>query len=225
MPVETQTLAQYFDRIATHYDAIYSGETGFWSSLLNRFVYKDVYRRFTFTFNNIDGLKGKKILDVGCGSGRYMLEAGRRGAQHVYGVDLSGNMLELAKKMTDENGVKNRCKFVQGDFLQQDLNTKFDITFAMGLFDYTENPTAILRRIFLATSEFAAFTFPDKWTPQSVLKNFNLLEIECPLYSYSKQQVLELLAIAGFEALKIEKNGQYHFVIARPRVKIKGAYR
>src|SRR4030042_5022352 len=42
-------------------------------------------------------LKGKKVLDVGCGSGVFMLEFIKRGAE-VIGLDYSQKMLDLAKK-------------------------------------------------------------------------------------------------------------------------------
>ncbi|MEO5830179.1 MAG: class I SAM-dependent methyltransferase [Rhodanobacter sp.] len=41
-------------------------------------------------------LQEQAVLDVGCGSGRYMLHALRRGATRVIGVDLSPQMLERA---------------------------------------------------------------------------------------------------------------------------------
>jgi malonyl-CoA O-methyltransferase len=41
-------------------------------------------------------LRGQTVLDVGCGSGRYMLHALRRGAARVTGVDLSPHMLARA---------------------------------------------------------------------------------------------------------------------------------
>lgn len=41
-------------------------------------------------------LQGKTVLDAGCGSGRYILHALRRGAARVTGVDLSPEMLERA---------------------------------------------------------------------------------------------------------------------------------
>jgi malonyl-CoA O-methyltransferase len=41
-------------------------------------------------------LRGQAVLDAGCGSGRYMLHALRRGAARVIGVDISPQMLERA---------------------------------------------------------------------------------------------------------------------------------
>jgi malonyl-CoA O-methyltransferase len=42
-------------------------------------------------------LRGRTILDVGCGTGRYMLETLRRGATRVVGLDLSPQMLRRAR--------------------------------------------------------------------------------------------------------------------------------
>ncbi|MCD0278166.1 methyltransferase domain-containing protein [Xanthomonas melonis] len=42
-------------------------------------------------------LQGQHVVDVGCGSGRYMLHALHRGARHVTGVDLSLPMLRRAQ--------------------------------------------------------------------------------------------------------------------------------
>ena len=42
-------------------------------------------------------LRGKSVLDVGCGSGRYLRHALRRGAARATGVDLSAEMLAQAR--------------------------------------------------------------------------------------------------------------------------------
>lgn len=41
-------------------------------------------------------LQGQRVLDAGCGSGRYILHALQRGAAQVVGVDLSPEMLQRA---------------------------------------------------------------------------------------------------------------------------------
>ena len=43
-----------------------------------------------------DNLSGKRVLDAGCGTGRYLLHALRRGARRVVGVDQSPEMLDRA---------------------------------------------------------------------------------------------------------------------------------
>ena len=42
-------------------------------------------------------LRGRAVLDAGCGSGRYLLHAARRNARRVLGVDLSSEMLARAR--------------------------------------------------------------------------------------------------------------------------------
>jgi malonyl-CoA O-methyltransferase len=42
-------------------------------------------------------LRGQSVLDAGCGSGRYLLHAWRRGAARLTGVDLSAPMLARAE--------------------------------------------------------------------------------------------------------------------------------
>jgi len=42
-------------------------------------------------------LRGRAVLDAGCGSGRYLLHAVRRNARRVLGVDLSSEMLAQAR--------------------------------------------------------------------------------------------------------------------------------
>ena len=44
-------------------------------------------------------LRGRAVLDAGCGSGRYLLHALRRNARRVLGVDLSAEMLARAREL------------------------------------------------------------------------------------------------------------------------------
>ncbi len=50
--------------------------------------------------------KDEKILEVGCGNGRDLLEIGIAGSQCI-GIDISENMLEGAKKQLADNNIKN----------------------------------------------------------------------------------------------------------------------
>jgi malonyl-CoA O-methyltransferase len=61
-----------------------------------------------------DALHGQAVLDAGCGSGRYMLHALRRGATRVTGVDLSPQMLERAGATLRTHGQGVRIDLVRG---------------------------------------------------------------------------------------------------------------
>jgi SAM-dependent methyltransferase len=61
-------------------------------------------------------------LDVGCGAGRFTRELGTR-AEHVFGVDLSPGMLEVARRLTTQANVE----YVAGDVRRMDLpDDRFD---------------------------------------------------------------------------------------------------
>ncbi|MFH8086635.1 MAG: class I SAM-dependent methyltransferase [Candidatus Aenigmatarchaeota archaeon] len=56
----------------------------------------------------IGNVSGKKVLDVGCGTGRIALKLLKKGAK-VYGIDISEKMLEKAKNKTKK--FKNKVEF------------------------------------------------------------------------------------------------------------------
>ncbi len=60
-------------------------------------------------------LRGRSVLDAGCGSGRYMLRALERGATRVTGIDLSVEMLERAGRELGACRHGDGIKLAQGD--------------------------------------------------------------------------------------------------------------
>ena len=58
--------------------------------------------------------KAGKLLDAGCGTGRWALRLARMG-WYVTGVDISKKMLEVAKRKASNLGVSDRVEFVAGD--------------------------------------------------------------------------------------------------------------
>jgi ubiquinone biosynthesis O-methyltransferase len=61
----------------------------------------------------IGNVKGKKVLDVGCGTGRYSIPLAKKGAE-VHGIDISKGMLRLAKR----NSTKLKIDFQIGNMLK-----------------------------------------------------------------------------------------------------------
>lgn len=67
-----------------------------------------------------DGLSGRTILDLGCGSGIFSVEALKNGASSSIGVDLSPIMIATASKLAGDRGVATKAKFLVGDAAKQD---------------------------------------------------------------------------------------------------------
>jgi 2-polyprenyl-3-methyl-5-hydroxy-6-metoxy-1,4-benzoquinol methylase len=74
----------------------------------------------------IDIAPGTRVLDVGCGVGRWSSLLAARGAV-VTGMDLSPTMIAEARRRATENGVSERCRFLVQDLAQLDAGDKFDL--------------------------------------------------------------------------------------------------
>jgi SAM-dependent methyltransferase len=84
------------------------------------------YEKFVRTFNHLfpDGHAGKKLLDLGCGTGTfafYMADAG----YDVVGIDASDESIEIANKRAEE---RRDARFYVQDFHKPQLGSqKFDL--------------------------------------------------------------------------------------------------
>ncbi|MBV8157921.1 MAG: class I SAM-dependent methyltransferase, partial [Dyella sp.] len=96
-------------------------------------------------------LEGYSVLDAGCGSGRYILHALRRGATRVTGVDASPAMLDRARE--ELAGVQGDAviELLQGDLGALPMpNAWADLTLSglvVGHIDNLERALAELRRV------------------------------------------------------------------------------
>ncbi len=73
-------------------------------------------------------LSGRRVLDAGCGTGAFAIEAARRGA-HVVGIDLSPKLVALARHRAPRE-LAERLDFQVGDLLDERLG-RFDHVVAM----------------------------------------------------------------------------------------------
>ena len=77
-----------------------------------------------FLEKEIDGDRRKKILDIGCGTGRHSVELARRGYD-VTGVDLSDSMLERARTKARDLGL--HIDFQRQDARKLPFSREFDL--------------------------------------------------------------------------------------------------
>ena len=100
MEKRIQKLEQEFDQFARDYKA----DEMMWDDRARELkIYAKEDKElpvFDFLKEYMD-LKGKRVLDVGFGSGKYLVPFKRAGAD-VYGVELSGKMVENAKAFIEE---------------------------------------------------------------------------------------------------------------------------
>ena len=72
-------------------------------------------------------LPGRRLLDLGCGTGSISLLLAKMGYQ-VTGLDLSGPMLEVARKKFREEGLEG--KFLEQDMGKMEFQNSFDMAIA-----------------------------------------------------------------------------------------------
>ena len=122
---------RHFDEVAQRFDDIYSAEKGWPQRIVDCLFRQVVHRRFRLALELCGGVGGKRILDIGCGSGRYSVEMARRGAD-VLGIDFSTKMLDLARRAAAAAEVAERCKFINEDFLTWREPHHFEICLGLG---------------------------------------------------------------------------------------------
>ena len=66
-----------------------------------------------------DVTAGDVVYDLGCGDGRIVIAAGRRGARGV-GVDIDDVLIENARIAARQAGVADRVRFTRGDLFEMD---------------------------------------------------------------------------------------------------------
>jgi magnesium-protoporphyrin O-methyltransferase len=74
-------------------------------------------------------MRGRRLLDAGCGTGALAVEAARRGA-HVVAIDLSPKLIELARERLPGSVGSGHIEFLAGDMLDPALG-RFDHVVAM----------------------------------------------------------------------------------------------
>ncbi len=87
-----------------------------------------------------EDFQGKRVLELGCGTGEYALWYAANGAKEVIGVDLSDGSLALANQKKEASGLKN-VQFIKKDILELDFpDNSFDYAYSVGVLHHTGNP-------------------------------------------------------------------------------------
>jgi SAM-dependent methyltransferase len=84
-------------------------------------------------------LRGKTVVDFGCGEGAEAVEMAQRGARRVIGLDIREDVLAVARERARAAGVEAICSF----------NTKVaepvDVVVSLDAFEHFADPAAILK--------------------------------------------------------------------------------
>jgi ubiquinone/menaquinone biosynthesis C-methylase UbiE len=145
MKTEEKEAKSKYDIIAEHYHN--------WRTKLNPkgWIYNE-HLEMPATLKLLGNVKGKKILDFGCGTGIYTKILKKKGAK-VKGFDISPEMLRIAKDYV--KGVELK----QGTGNKIPFNKKFDIVVASLVFDYFDDWNRPLKEINRVLKKEGYFVF------------------------------------------------------------------
>lgn len=164
-----------------------------------------VYSTGDRIFSNLKSLaefKGKKILEVGAGSGRDSFRLAHEKAQ-VFVLDYSPKALDIINKLNDKNEVLVNC--LQADALNMPIpDESFDIVFHQGLLEHFRYPLPLLQENYriLKPGGLLLVDVPQRYHIYTAIKHFLILinkwfagwETE-----FSINQLNQLMKTAGFE--------------------------
>jgi SAM-dependent methyltransferase len=166
-------------------------------------------------FEILGDLQGKSVLDIGCGSGRYMFRAAQNNAEYIAGIDAAPGALEEARKIAADLGIKKKMEFIEGDFLDCVPDRKFDVIFAVGYFDYIFNPVDHLKQMVELSNGAIYASFPKRWNILTITRKIRLALNRCPVSFYSKKNIIETLKAAGIENHELKSIFRDYILIIR----------
>jgi SAM-dependent methyltransferase len=111
----------------------------------------------------LDRVRGKRVLDFGCGPGTQSVALAVAGAASVVGVDLNPRALEKARRSAEEHGVSERLQFLEA--LGPNHRALFELVFSQNSMEHFRDPNAILRTMSnaLAPEGEMVVTFGPPW--------------------------------------------------------------
>jgi 2-polyprenyl-6-hydroxyphenyl methylase/3-demethylubiquinone-9 3-methyltransferase len=99
--------------------------------------------RLGFIAARCGGLRGKRVLDVGCGGGILAEAMAVEGAQ-VIGIDLSDKALAVARLHQLESGVQVDYRVVDAEALARETPGAFDVVTCMELLEHVPQPASMV---------------------------------------------------------------------------------
>ena len=192
MSQQPNRAAQFFDGYAQDFNAIYGNRNAGLNRIVNRLFRKAMRLRYEKTIEGCQPIKGRTVLDVGCGPGHYGIALGRQGASRVLGIDFAPGMVEIARRNAREAGIGDVCQFVDGDFLAYPLEPVWDYSIVMGFMDYIAEPERVIEKVAFVTRARAFFSFPKDGGVLAWQRKLRYRS-RCDLYMYTRDRVDALL--------------------------------
>lgn len=145
------------------------------------------------------GGKGKRILDIGCGAGNFLLECKKNGFD-VFGVDTSETACNIAKGKITAEKIKN-CVLSEAHF----EDNYFDVITMFHVLEHSSDVKNLLQEIkrILKPSGVLYVEVPNRESLEYILFKENWFSFDAPyhLNHFSKDNLKNILNESGFKIL------------------------
>ena len=186
-----------------------------------------------------DDLEGRSVLDVGCNAGFYAIEAKRRKAGRVLGIDSQRLHIRQARFAAQVLGLDIEYERMSVYDLSVERAGKFDVTLALGLIYHCRHLLLALERLFQVTGDllilesevlFEAPSFESlaqaaaigrRFHPMAYVENEpSSVEAAYNWFIPSVDGLKAMLLDAGFDEVKVvsEVRGRAVIVCQRPHL-------
>ena len=209
----------FFDSFAETFDTFYDGKRSPVMQWIDRHYRHDMFARYALTFERLGDLRGKRGLDIGCGSGPYVAEAIKRGAGQIVAFDPAPSMLELTRQRIEKMGQLDLVTLASGTFPEVVPAGPFDFVIVMGVLDYVADPLSFFQAIRGILTGRAVVSFPSKHWLRTPIRKVRYRLRNCPVYFYDEPQIRAIGQQAGFgtvDIIKIPGAGMDYHVCLTP---------
>lgn len=207
-PAPERVRSRFRDK-AQAFDDLYEDERP-----LVRLLRPGLLRRRQLAVDTVRSFSDPRVLDVGCGSGRIGELVIEAGVARYVGIDFAEPMLELARTRLQRFG--DRAELVEGDFLVTPLDGSFEVTLALGLFDYLPEPHHFARRMFdlCAPGGCVVASFPAWSLVKGPVRKLRYEVIgDCPIFNYTRRELELMFGAGGFERVEVRSPGRSGFLL------------
>ena len=148
---------------------------------------------------------GSRVLDVGCGLGGSAFVMAREFELRVDGIDLSKNMLDIAGRKLDSNGLGGRVVLEWGDCLELDRPERYEAIYSRDVFLHIHDKArlfGVLNRALRAGGQLLFSDYccgPRPWSDQ-----FTAYVDDRGYDLHTPDAYRELIADAGFREVVAE---------------------
>lgn len=168
------------------------------------------------SFLNLENVRGKRLLELGCGMGTDAVKFAEAGA-HVVCVDLTQAGIDLCKQNFYVRGLSGTffCGNIEelDTFLPKEYLQSFDIIYSFGVIHHTPNPSRVIQQASLFLKEggelrfmvysrysyklFWLMNIHNQWSlgnMDSLIQEYSEAQSGCPVtYTYTHNEVKDLL--------------------------------